>query len=115
MHLISLPLQLPDDRHVLVTFPVKLVYPVWQEYEQFDPYVLVQGTVSGTALGGVVNGGQLITENEKVTVYSRHQARVIIIRYKATLLSFYKLTLTYGHRAVPESRRSVTRGNACQC
>ena len=55
VHLISLPLQLPDDRHVLVTFPVKLVYPVWQEYEQFDPYVLVQGTVSGTALGGVVN------------------------------------------------------------
>ena len=55
VHLISLPLQLPDDRHVLVTFPVKLVYPVWQEYEQFDPYVLVQGMVSDTALGGVVN------------------------------------------------------------
>ena len=77
MHLISLPLQLPEDRHVLVTFPVKLVYPVWQENEQFDPYVLVQGTVNGTALGGVVNWGQLITENEEVTVYSRHQARAI--------------------------------------
>ena len=59
---------MPDDRHVLVTFPVKLVYPVWQEYEQFDPYVLVQGTVSSTALGGVVNGGQLITEKEKYGV-----------------------------------------------
>ena len=59
---------MPDDRHVLVTFPVKLVYPVWQEYEQFDPYVLVQETVSGRALGGVVNLGQLITENEKYAV-----------------------------------------------
>ena len=85
---------MPDDRHVLVTFPVKLVYPVWQEYEQFDPYVLVQERVIGTALGGVVNAGQLITENEKVAVYSRHQAPVIVIRYKATLLPFYKLTLT---------------------
>ena len=106
---------MPDDRHVLVTFPVKLVYPVWQEYEQFDPYVLVQERVIGTALGGVVNAGQLITENEKVAVYSRHQAPVIVIRYKATLLPFYKLTLTYRYRAVPESRRPITNGNACHC
>ena len=105
---------MPDDIHVLVTFPVKLVYPVWQENEQFDPYVLVQETVSGTALGGVINGGQLITENKNVTVYSRHQASAIFIRYKATLLSFYKLTLTYRHRVVPESRRPVTRGSTCQ-
>ena len=27
----------PDAKQVLVTFPVKLEYPLWQEKEQFDP------------------------------------------------------------------------------
>ena len=34
----------------------------------------MQGTVSRTALGGVVNRGQLMTENENFAVYLRHQA-----------------------------------------
>jgi len=61
LQLMSFPLHCPDDKHVLVTFPVELVYPVWQEYKQFDPYVLEQDGVSSMALGGVTNKGQEMT------------------------------------------------------
>ena len=36
VHLMLLPLHFPDDKHVLVIFPIRLAYPGWQEYEQFD-------------------------------------------------------------------------------
>lgn len=35
-HLMLLALHFPDDKHVRVTFPIRLAYPGWQEYEQFD-------------------------------------------------------------------------------
>ena len=37
VQLIAFPLHSPDAKQVLVTFPVKLEYPLWQEKGQFDP------------------------------------------------------------------------------
>ena len=58
----SLPLHCPDLKHILVTFPVELVYPVWHEYEQLDPYVRLQEGFNSTAVSGVTSGGQVTTD-----------------------------------------------------
>ena len=57
----AFPLHSPDAKQVLVTFPVKLEYPLWQEKEQFDPYVVAQGMVDSIAFGGITNVGHLTT------------------------------------------------------
>lgn len=61
----SLSLHFPEARHVLVIFPLELVYPVGQENVQLDPYVLGQGAICFTAWSGVTSGVQVTTLNRK--------------------------------------------------
>ena len=70
VQLISFPLHCPDDKHVLVTFPDELVYPVWQEYKQLDPKTLAQEGVNLVAFAGVTSEGQEMTErnDKKISV-----------------------------------------------
>lgn len=65
VQLIAFPLHSPDAKQVLVAFPVKLEYPLWQEKEQFDPKVVAQGMVDSRALGGITNEGHLITATKR--------------------------------------------------
>jgi len=57
--LIAFSLHCPDCKHVLVTFPLGLPYPLSQPNTQFDPYVLPQDTVSRMALAGMLKGAQV--------------------------------------------------------
>ena len=58
VQLIKFPLHFPVCRHVLVTFPSTLPYPLWQPNTQFDPNVLPQDTVNRMAFGGMLKGAQ---------------------------------------------------------
>lgn len=56
---IGVPLHCPDCKHVVVTFPATLAYPLWHPNTQLDPYVFPQETLSRIALGGIFTGPQL--------------------------------------------------------
>ena len=60
VQLIGFPLHWPVCKHVLVTFPSTLAYPLWHPNTQFDSYVLPQETVNRVALAGMLKGGQVI-------------------------------------------------------
>ena len=64
VQLMSFPLHCPDDKHVLVTFPDELEYPVLQEYEQLDPKTLAQEGVNFMAFGAVTSEGQEMAETK---------------------------------------------------
>ena len=65
LHLIEFPLQFPDSKHVLVTFPslpsfATMTNPSRQINTHFDPHVLVQEPLIRRAPGGISKVGQVL-------------------------------------------------------
>ncbi len=57
--LMGFPLHCPECKHVLVTFPLALTYPLWQPNVHIAPYKFPQEVLKSMAFWGTSTGPQL--------------------------------------------------------